>query len=90
MQVRFSIFCPQYCRTARELFDCLLYKDDTVQTERSILLMGDVAYDARFSVCNKRYTKDTINRYLVTSPFKSMFSRFFGKIFVAKQLKLQP
>ena len=28
---------------------------DTLQVESSILLMSDVAYDARFSVCNKRY-----------------------------------
>ena len=81
----FQYFCPQYYRTARELFDCLLYKDDTVQMERSILLMGDVAYDARFSVCNKRYTQDIINRLLVNQ----CFSRFFGKIIVAKQLKLR-
>ena len=30
------------------VFCCIL--DDTLHTERSILLMGDVAYDARFSV----------------------------------------
>ena len=39
--------------------------------------MGDVAYDARFSVCNKRYTQDIIIRHLVTSPFKSMYFKIF-------------
>ena len=53
------------------------FVDDTLRTERSILLMGDVAYDARFSVCNKRYTQDIIIRHLVTSPFKSMYFQIF-------------
>ena len=39
--------------------------------------MGDVAYDARFSVCNKRYTEDIIIRHLVMSPFKSMYFQIF-------------
>ena len=54
MCVRFSTFCPQCCRTARERFCCLLCWGDTLQVESSILLMGGAAYDARFSVCNKR------------------------------------
>ena len=43
--------------------------------------MGDVAYDARFSVCNKRYTQDIIIRHLVTN----VFPDFLAKIIVAKQ-----
>ena len=62
MCVRVSTFCPQYCRTARERFCCLLCWGDTLQVETSILLMGDVAYDACFSVCNKRNTLRYSNR----------------------------
>ena len=53
-------------------------------TNGSIKLIGDVAYDARFSVCNKRYTmyfevqsQDIIIRHFVTSPFKSMCFQIF-------------
>ena len=49
--------------------------------------MGDVAYDARFSVCNRRYTQDIIFGHLVTSPFKSNISRFFGKNYCRKTIK---
>ena len=42
MCVRFSTFCPQCCRTARERFCCLLFWDDTLQMESSILLMAGV------------------------------------------------
>ena len=48
--------------------------------ESSILLMGDVAYDARFSVCNKRnkvQSQDIIIRCITTSPFKSMYLQIF-------------
>ena len=55
--------------------------------ESSILLMGYVAYDARFSVCNKRNTmrymqsQDIIIRRISTSTFKSMyFQIFFAKL----------
>ena len=41
--------------------------------------MGDVAYDTRFSVCNKHYTQDIIIRHLVTSAFKSMYFQIFGQ-----------
>ena len=47
--------------------------------------MGNVAYDARFSVCNKRYTHDIIIRHLVTSPFKSIiFPDFWQKLLSPK------
>ena len=73
---------------AREPFCCLLSSDDTLQVERPILLMGDVAYDARFSVCNKRYTQDIIIRRLVTSPFKSLYYQiFFGKNYCRKTIE---
>ena len=57
--------------------------------------MGDVAYDARFSVCNKRntmmYSHRTcfiIIRRLVKSPFKSMyFQIFFGKNYCRKTIE---
>ena len=52
-----------------------------------ILLMGGVAYDARFSVCNRRYTQDIIIRHLVTSPFKSMYFQF-GKNYCRKTIEL--
>ena len=58
----------------------------TLQVESSILLRGDVAYDARFSVCNKRNTfeiqsQDIIIRRLVTSPYKPMyFQKFWQKL----------
>ena len=45
--------------------------------------MGDVAYNARFSVCNKGYTQDIITRHLVTS----QFSRFFGKNYCLKTIE---
>ena len=48
--------------------------------------MGDVAYDARFSVCNKRYSQDIIIRHLVTSPFKSMYFKIFGKSYWRKTI----
>ena len=77
MDVRFSIFCPQCCRTARGLFCCLLCWNDTLQTESSILLIGDVAYDACFSVYFEVQSQDKIIRNLVTSPFKSMYFQIF-------------
>ena len=49
--------------------------------------MGDVAYDARFSVCNKRYTQAIINRHLVTSPFKSMFFQIFWQNYCRKTIE---
>ena len=49
--------------------------------------MGDVAYDARFSVCNKRYTQDILIHHLVTSPFKSMYFQFFGKNYCRKTIE---
>ena len=59
--------------------------------ESSILLMGYVAYDARFSVCNKRKSQDIIIRRITMSSFKSMyFQIFLGNIIVAKQQKIQP
>ena len=56
MCVRFSTFCLQCCSRALERFCCLLCWGDTLHVESSILhvLMSDVVYDARFSVCNKR------------------------------------
>ena len=45
--------------------------------ESSILLMGYVAYDARFSVCNKVQSQDIIIRRITTSPFKSMYFQIF-------------
>ena len=64
--------------------------------ESSILLMGDVAYDARFSVCNKRNTfRCTVTGHNY-SPYYNVavkikvFPDFFDKIIVAKQKKLQP
>ena len=76
----FSIFCTRCCRTARHFFWCLLCRDDKLQMVPSNLL----AYDARFSVCNKRYTmyfevqsQDIITRHFVTSPFKSMCFQIF-------------
>ena len=49
--------------------------------------MGDVAYDARFSVCNKRYTQDIITRHLVTSPFKSMYFKIFRQNYCRKTIE---
>ena len=43
-----------------------------IKTERSILLMGDVAYDARFSDAIS-----VIICHLVTSPFKTMYFQTF-------------
>ena len=54
MYVRFSIFCPQ--RVLQHMNCSVVRRDDTLQMESSILLLGDVAYDARFSVCNVRNT----------------------------------
>ena len=53
--------------------------------ESSILLIGDVAYDARFSVYFELRSQDIIIRRLTTSPFESMYFQIFGKIIVAKQ-----
>ena len=61
-----------------------------VETESSILLIGDVAYDARFSVCNKRYTLRYSHRTYY-SPFCNVvveinvFPDFLAKIIVTKQ-----
>ena len=55
-----------------------------------ILLMVDVAYDAHFSVCNKRNTLRYSHRtklfaVLQRRRLNQCISRFFGKIIVAKQ-----
>ena len=42
--------------------------------------MGDVAYDARSSVCNKGFTQDIIIRHLVTNAIPD----FFGKNYCRK------
>ena len=55
--------------------------------ESSILLMGDVTYDARFSVCNKRNTQDIIIRRLTTSPFKSMYFQIFWQNYCRKTVE---
>ena len=52
--------------------------------------MGDVAYDARFSVCNKRTTlryshRPNLFAILQRRRLNQRISRFFGKIIVAKQ-----
>ena len=60
LYVRFSIFCPQ--RVLQQMNCSVVCWDDTLQMESSILLMGDVAYDARFSVCNGRNTLWYCNR----------------------------
>ena len=49
--------------------------------------MGNVAYDACYSVCNKRYGQDIIIRHLVTSPFKSMYFQIFGKNYCRKTIE---
>ena len=49
--------------------------------------MGDVAYDARFSVCNKRYTQDIIIPHLVTSSFKSMYFQIFWQNYCRKTIE---
>ena len=49
--------------------------------------MGDEAYDARFSVCNRRYTQDIIIRHLVTSKLNQCISRFFGKNYCRKTIE---
>ena len=46
--------------------------------------MGDVAYDARFSVCNKRFIMCT---HLVTSPFKSMYFQIICKNYCRKTIE---
>ena len=81
MYVRFSNFCPQCC-TTRELFCCLLFWDETLQTESSILLIGDyaVAYDARLALYVEVQSQDIIIRHLVTSPLKLYFQIFWQKI----------
>ena len=59
--------------------------------ETPILLMGDVAYDTRFSECNEVQSRDIIIRRPVTSSFKSMyFQIFFGKNYYRKSIELQP
>ena len=73
-------------------FCCLLCSDDTLQVKSAILLMGHVAYDARFSVCNKRnyfevQSQDKIIRSLVTSPFKSMYFKIFCKNYCRKTIE---
>ena len=60
--------------------------------ESSILLMGDVAYDARFSVCNKGNTfevqsQDIIIRRITTSPFKSMYFQIFWQNYCRKTIE---
>ena len=53
--------------------------------------MGDVAYDARFSVCNKRntlrYRQDIIIRRITTSPFKSMYFQIFWQNYCRKTIE---
>ena len=80
MYVLFSIFCPRCCRTARQLFLLpVVLRRHT--TNGSILLIGDVAYDARFSVHFEVQSQDIIIRHFVTSPFKSMcFTIFWQKL----------
>ena len=48
--------------------------------------MGDVAYNTRFSVCNKRYTQDIIIRHRVTTAFKSMHFQIFGQKLLERKL----
>ena len=41
--------------------------------------MGDVAYDARSSVCNKRFTQDIIIRHLVTNVFPGFLAKLLSQ-----------
>ena len=60
--------------------------------ESFILLTGDVAYDARFSVCSKRNTlryshRTLIIRRITTSPFKSMYFQIFWQNYCRKTIE---
>ena len=87
MHVRFSIFCLQCCRTARELFFLSVVLRRHATNGKVLLLMGDVAYDARFSVCNKRYTQDIIIRLLVMRRLNQCIPKFFGKNYCRKTIE---
>ena len=49
--------------------------------------MGDVAYDACFSVCNKRNTLRYSHRRITTSPFKAMYFHIFWQNYCRKTIE---